>query len=176
VNILLPSLNQLRTISDRFTKLALADRTAHASISGLTASGPKLVLSANMHGCLRLGIQNDAMSISTTWTGLVNPELNPAQVEGGEESIRNHPTERMRRLGDKEGNSEEGWAKVRIDGRDWMRVMSVGRLGAEKVIACECFTLCCCDADWKGFCDDHALILYVFMDSGTMSDNSVLTV
>lgn len=90
-----------------------------------------------MHGCLRIGISTDAMNIASTWTGLTNPELDPNQYEGGTIDLENHPSERMKRLGDKEGKSDEGWAKVRIDGRDWSKVMSVGRLGAGRVIACE---------------------------------------
>lgn len=41
----------------------------------------------------------------------------------------------MRALGGEDG-AEEGWAKVRIDGRDWGRVLSVGRL-SPKVVACK---------------------------------------
>jgi HUS1 checkpoint protein len=89
-----------------------------------------------MHGCLKIGISTDAMNISSTWTGLTNPELDPNQYEGGVIDIENHPSTRMKRLGDKTGKSEEGWAKVHIDGRDWSKVMSVGRLGANRVIAC----------------------------------------
>jgi HUS1 checkpoint protein len=98
--------------------------------------GPRLEMAANMHGCLRMGIVTDDMGIKSTWTGLANPELDPAQYEDG---VENHPSERMRLLGDREGKSEEGWARVRIDGRDWSKVMSVGRLGAGRVIACLCY-------------------------------------
>jgi HUS1 checkpoint protein len=71
------------------------------------------------------------------WTNLTNPELDPSRVQGGEEGVRDHPTTRMRELGTADGTSEEGWATVRIDGKDWGKVMSVGRLGG-KVVACEC--------------------------------------
>lgn len=57
----------------------------------------------------------------------MNPALDPAQLSQGE--MHELPSERMRRLG------EEGWAKVRIDGRDWGRVLSIGRL-SPKVVAC----------------------------------------
>jgi HUS1 checkpoint protein len=135
VHIILPNLMQLKSISDRFTKLALASPGS----SGATSSvGPRLELSANMHGCLRVAIQTDALKIQSCWTGLQNPELDPSQYEGGEEGVAQHPSTRMRQLGDREGKSEEGWAKVRIDGRDWGKVMSVGRLGG-RVIACESF-------------------------------------
>jgi len=88
-----------------------------------------------MHGCLKLSIHTDAMNISSVWTGLANPELDPAQVEGGQEGLAHHPSTRMKELGSGDGRSEEGWASVRIDGRDWGKVMSVGRLGG-RVIAC----------------------------------------
>ena len=135
-HIKLPPLMQLKNISDRFTKLAMAARASSTAGTGLTAVGPRLELSANAHGCLRLRIRTDAMNISSTWTGLDNPELDPEQVDGGLESLQEHPSTKLKRLGDKTGKSEEGWATVRIDGRDWGKVMSVGRLGADKVIAC----------------------------------------
>ncbi len=183
VHILLPSLMQLKSISERFTKLALATKST-SSGSGLAAAanalGPRLELSANMHGSLRLSIATDALSISSVWTGLSNPELDPMQVEGGEEGIRDHPSTRMKALGGEDGGIEEGWAKVRIDGKDWGRVLSVGRLGG-RVIACEHQVyggeaLRYADS-FAGFCHEHALILYVYLsndDDG--ADESVLTV
>lgn len=143
VHILLPSLLQLKSVSERFTKLALATADGTGGRGGL-AAGPRLELSANMHGCLRLGLVTEGLSIASFWSGLVNPELDPSQVEGGEEGVREHPSTRMKRLGGEDGSGEEGWAKVRIDGRDWGRVLSVGRLGG-RVIACEWlsrFALC----------------------------------
>lgn len=132
VHIILPPLMQLKSISDRFTKLALAD-TKPGSAS--TAARTRLEVSANMHGCLKMSIRSDAMNISSIWTDLSNPELDPGQVSGGEISIAEHPSTRMKMLGSADGRSEEGWATVRIDGRDWGKVMSVGRLGG-RVIAC----------------------------------------
>lgn len=133
VHILLPPLMQLKSISDRFTKLALASTVTTGRMSG----GPKLEMAANMHGCLKMGINTDSMKISSVWTNLSNPELDPQQVEGGEDGIRDHPSTRMKELGSADGKSDEGWATVRIDGKDWGKVMSVGRLGG-KVIACKC--------------------------------------
>lgn len=131
VHIQLPPLTQLKSVSDRFTKLSLVSRASSAA----SKSGPRLELSANMHGCLKLSVRSDAMNISTLWTGLSNPDLDPAQFEGGEEEIANHASTRMKALGAADGKSEEGWATVRIDGRDWGKVMSVGRLSG-RVIAC----------------------------------------
>ena len=134
VHIILPPLMQLKSISDRFTKLALAGgRTG----SGTATTRTRLDMAANMHGCLKMSIQTDAMNISSVWTDLANPELDPSQVANGDIGIAEHPSTRMKLLGSADGRSEEGWASVRIDGKDWGKVMSVGRLGG-RVIACEC--------------------------------------
>ena len=134
VHIILPPLMQLKSISDRFTKLALADTKAG---SAMTTARTRLEIAANMHGCLKMSIRSDAMSISSTWTDLSNPELDPGHVAGGEDGIAEHPSTRMKQLGSADRRSDQGWAVVRIDGRDWSKVMSVGRLGG-RVIACRC--------------------------------------
>ncbi|KAK6004254.1 hypothetical protein QM012_009104 [Aureobasidium pullulans] len=151
VHIVLPPLLQLKSISDRFTKLAVSStKTPNGSsgFRGSTTRTPKLELSANMHGCLKLRLKTDAMDISSRWTGLSNPELDPTTVEGGEEGIAQHPSTLMRTRGDPEGISDEGWAVVRLDGKDWGKVLGIGRVGG-RVIAC--------------FCNEHALILYVYL-------------
>ena len=135
VHIILPPLMQLKSISDRFTKLALAHTKSN---NATTTSRVRLEVAANMHGCLKMSIRSDAMSISSIWTDLNNPELDPGHVAGGENGIAEHPSTRMKQLGSADGRSDEGWAMVRIDGRDWGKVMSVGRLGG-RVIACECY-------------------------------------
>jgi HUS1 checkpoint protein len=126
-HIVLPSLIQLKAISDRFTRLALSSSTNANVNSRSTANTPKLELAANMHGSLKLSIKTDALSIESVWTGLTNPELDSRQVEDGVEA---HPSTRLKELG------PEAWSTVRIDGRDWGRVLSVGRLGG-RVIACK---------------------------------------
>ncbi|KAF2002564.1 Hus1-like protein [Amniculicola lignicola CBS 123094] len=155
VHIMLPPLMQLKSVSDRFTKLALV-----GAKNGSTATRTRLEMAANMHGCLKMSIKTDAMSISSVWTDLTNPDLDPSHVSGGDIGLAEHPSTRMKQLGSADGRSEEGWATVRIDGRDWGKVMSVGRLGG-RVIAC--------------FCHEHALILYVFLPSDTAGEESVLT-
>jgi len=156
-HIILPSLIQLKAISDRFTKLALATSSGTMSRSANSiANVPKLELSANMHGSLKLSISTDVLKISSVWTGLSNPQLDPRQVEDGDEGLENHPSTKLKAAG------PDAWSTVRIDGRDWGKVLSVGRLGG-RVIAC--------------FADQHALILYVYLsnyDDGT--EESVLTV
>ena len=153
VHIILPSLIQLKSISERFTRLATIDTKTTSTTTTTTTStnplssappaptqtgsgtspSPKLELSANMHGSLKLAIVTDSLRISSVWTDLVNPPLDPAQLS--QTQIEQLPSERMRALGDDE---EAGWAKVRIDGKDWGRVLSVGRL-SPKVVACEWF-------------------------------------
>jgi HUS1 checkpoint protein len=133
VHIMLPSLMQIKSISERYTKIAATTATNPSAGSG---SSPKLELSGNMYGSLKISITTDALSISSVWTGLVNPELDAAQIEGG---LSNHPSTRMKILGANGG--DQGWAKVRIDGKDWLRVLAVGRLGG-KFIACEWFQSC----------------------------------
>ncbi|PQE08928.1 hypothetical protein CJF32_00002673 [Rutstroemia sp. NJR-2017a WRK4] len=151
-HIMLPSLIQLKAISDRFTKLAMATTVGGTrSVSSI----PKLELSANMHGSLKLSIRTDALNIESVWTGLTNPELDPGQLEDGEDGVENHPATRLKAAG------PDAWSTVRIDGRDWGKVLSVGRLGG-RVIAC--------------FVDDHAMILYVYLDNyDNGGDDSVLT-
>ena len=138
VHICLPNLLQLKSISERFTRLALTSKAG--SMSG-SAPGPRLELSANMHGSLKLGLKTDAISICSRWNDLDNPELDAGEVPGGSQGIRQHPTTRMKTL---DAESEEAWAKVRIDGKDWGRVLSVGRV-ASRVIACK-------PIGWARFC------------------------
>ncbi|AEO56803.1 hypothetical protein MYCTH_2058328 [Thermothelomyces thermophilus ATCC 42464] len=145
VHIQLPPLLQLKAISDRFTKLALTASSSSSSHGTATRGGgggtsnPKLTLSANMHGSLRLRLATDTLDITSVWNGLENPELDPAQLAV---PLDEHPSTRFREAG------PDKWATVRVDGRDWSRVLSVGRLEG-RVIAC--------------FVDDHALILYVYV-------------
>jgi HUS1 checkpoint protein len=152
VHIQLPPLLQLKAISDRFTKLAVASRVSSSGSSG--SVNPKLELSANMHGHLRLRLDTDTLDVESRWDGLENPELDPSQLTC---AIEDHPSTRFRNEGPNK------WATVRVDGKDWSKVLSVGRLDG-RVIAC--------------FADDHALILYVYVphhdDPG--ADDSVVTV
>lgn len=146
VHIQLPPLMQLKAISDRFTKLALTGANP--------SKAPKLELSANMHGSLRLRIATETTDICSVWSDLENPELDPVQLE---RPVEEHPSTKFREEG------PDRWATVRVDGKDWSRVLSVGRLEG-RVIAC--------------FADDHALILYVYVphyDDAT-ADDSVVTV
>jgi HUS1 checkpoint protein len=157
VNIFLPPLAQVKTISDRFTKLAVA------TTKGSSSSSPRLELSANMHGSLRISVKTDALNITSRWTGLVNPELDPAHFPDGSQGVRDHPSTKMKELAGPNGENEAGWSKVRIDAKDWSRVLSVGRVSA-RVIAC--------------FINEGGLVLYVYLpnDENGGEDESCLTV
>ncbi|KAJ5139366.1 uncharacterized protein N7515_004214 [Penicillium bovifimosum] len=181
VHIILPNLAQLKSISDRFTKLASTDTKSRqpgvmaldapgmhsASFNGSGAStaattlstntSPKLELSANMHGSLRLAIATDELRIASVWSDLVNPPLDPEQMS--QEQISQLPSEQNRMREAREGD-ESGWAKVRIDGKDWSRVLSIGRL-SPKVVAC--------------FINEMALVLYVYLPSTQDGAESCLT-
>ncbi|KAI1736694.1 checkpoint protein Hus1/Mec3 [Xylaria scruposa] len=152
VHIQLPPLLQLKAISDRFTKLAVASRASSSSTSTANVN-PKLELSANMHGDLRLRLDTDTLDVESRWSGLENPQLDPSQLTC---PIEDHPSTRFRNEG------PDKWATVRVDGKDWSKVLGVGRLDG-RVIAC--------------FADDHALILYVYVPhhDDPQADDSVVT-
>lgn len=148
VNITFPPLLQLKALSDRFTRLT-------SSSTSSSRSGPKLELSANMFGSLRLSVRTDGGSVSSEWTDLVTPELNPEQMSV---PVEEHPTARFREAG------PDRWASVRVDGKDLSRVLSVGRLEGRVI---------------GSFIDDHALILYCYIshfDEATVAEESVMTV
>jgi HUS1 checkpoint protein len=149
VHIQFPPLLQLKAISDRFTKLASTASTSASGASrgaggggGGSGSGshnPKLTLSANMHGSLRLRLTTETLDITSVWNNLENPDLDPSQLTV---PLAEHPSTMYKQAG------PDKWATVRVDGKDWSRVLSVGRLDG-RVIGC--------------FADDHALILYVYV-------------
>lgn len=154
VHIYMPNLAQLKSMSERFTKLAMA-----TTVSTSAKNAPRLEMSANMHGSLKLAIQTDALSIASQWTNLLNPDLDASQFENGSQAVRDHPSTRMRALGGPDGSNEAGWAKVRIDAKDWSRVLSVGRIST-RVIGC--------------LLDDTALVMYCYI--GDEDEESCLTV
>ena len=133
-----------------------------------------------MHGSLRISVATSSLKIESKWEGLQNPELDPGVVESGEEGVREHASTRMKGV---PAGDESGWARVRVEGRDWGRVLGVGRLGG-RVVACE-YSIrsgrgrrCRADSLLRlGFCHDHALILYVYLANGDQGvEESVLTV
>ncbi len=81
-------------------------------------------------------------------------ELDAAQLAM---PLDQHPSTKFRDAG------PQKWATVRVDGKDWSRVLGIGRLDG-RVIAC--------------FADDHALILYVYVpqQDDASAEDSVVTV
>lgn len=139
--VVLPSLMQLKAISDRFTKLAASTESGSGRMTS-SSHIPRLELRANMHGTMKLSIATDALDIVSVWTGLTNPDLDPSQIEDGR--VEDHPSNRMRERG------PDAYAMVRIDGRDWGRVLSVGRLGG-RVVACQ----------WSCIAEDFLLMIQI---------------
>ncbi|KAL8866804.1 MAG: hypothetical protein Q9174_006073 [Haloplaca sp. 1 TL-2023] len=136
VHIMLPSLLQLKSISERFVRLASpSSAKGGVSFNASDTTSSRLTLSASSFGEFKIGVSTPALKIESKWSGLVNPALDPGVVEGGEEGIRMHASTRLAEKG-----REEAWASVRVEGKDWSRVLGVGRLGG-RVVACEEFSL-----------------------------------
>ncbi|KAG8531983.1 uncharacterized protein KY384_003619 [Bacidia gigantensis] len=184
IHILLPPLAQIKSVSERFTKLALSSHqlTTHSASSsrrGGATQGPstadapssasRLTLSANANGEFKIAVETPSLKIESKWQNLTNPELDPAQIEGGEDGVAGHASTVMK---ERAARGEDSWASVRVEGRDWGRVLSIGRMGGgSRVVAC--------------FCDGHALVLYVYLEDqeafggggvGEAEGGSVLTV
>lgn len=119
VHIYLPLLSQLRAISERFNRL-----TQSSSSSSSAVSSHRLLLSANMQGEFKMRIDTDAVKVESLFRNLVNPELDPTQIEGG---LENHPSTRRDRA---------EFAEVRVQGKEWVRLLKVCSI-AKRVIACE---------------------------------------
>ncbi|PWW80482.1 Hus1-like protein [Tuber magnatum] len=133
VHIILPSLYSLRSVVERFNKL----------------DASRIAIAANMNGEFKMRLDgNDAVKVESVWTGLMNPLLDPEQVPGG---VENHPSTTREK-------SEFAW--VRVDGKEWGRVLKVGGI-SRRVVAC--------------FCEDHALVLYVYLTDQEDEDSAVLT-
>ena len=157
VHILLPSLLQLKSISERFTKLASSTMTSSSSsAAAASASSPKLELSANMHGSLRLRSATDALNISSVWTGL-------SSVSMGKTGAGSYQW--------------ADWAARSLPVRPSPFFASLPAPGSPSPS----------DGQHAGFIDDLALVLYVYLSNDDDSrsnagggvgegDDSVLTV
>ncbi|CAK7202120.1 Checkpoint protein hus1 [Sporothrix eucalyptigena] len=172
VNIVLPPLLQLKAVSDRFTKLAhttsgggggggssglglapvgfssTAGGGGGNGTTGGSGAGPKLEISANMYGMLRLRLVTDTLSVETVWNDLENPVMNEDMLTV---PLEEHPSTRYREAG------PDKFATVRVDGRDWSRVLSVGRMDGARVIAC--------------VIDGTALVLHVYLSQPDEPDD-----
>ncbi|KAL8731225.1 MAG: hypothetical protein Q9181_004368, partial [Wetmoreana brouardii] len=73
VHIMLPSLLQLKSISERFVRLASPASTStktNTSFSGADGGSTRLVLSASPFGELKVGVSTPALKIESKWSGL----------------------------------------------------------------------------------------------------------
>ena len=77
-----------------------------------------------MQGEFKMRIETDAVKVESLFTNLVNPELDPMQIEGG---IENHPSTRR---------DKAEFAEVRVEGKEWVRLLKIYSI-AKRVIACE---------------------------------------
>ncbi|KAI5806626.1 checkpoint protein Hus1/Mec3 [Peziza echinospora] len=141
VHIILPSLSQLRAISERFNRIALSQASG-------SRDNHKLLLSANMQGEFKMRLDTDAVNVESLFRGLMNPELDPSQIEGG---LENHPSTRR---------EKEDFAEVRVEGKEWVKLLKVYSI-SKRVIAC--------------FCENHALVLYVYLTDVEEDHSAVLT-
>ncbi|KAI5820121.1 checkpoint protein Hus1/Mec3 [Pyronema omphalodes] len=136
VHIFLPPLSRVRGITERFNKL---------STFSLSEDRYKLLLSANMAGEFKMALVGAEVKVESKWHDLQNPVLADSENREGHPSTVRSQTE---------------FAQVRVDGREWAKVLKVQGL-SRRVVAC--------------ICDDQALVLYVFLTEEADPDQSVLT-
>ncbi|KAI9828002.1 MAG: hypothetical protein M1819_006845 [Sarea resinae] len=128
-------------------------------------NAPTLTLAATMHGHLRLSLTTPHLTIASTYTNLTNPTLvlpTDPESEPDENAPFSPTSSSVPRNANAEANANEktpqpphpsalkaahhpsdpdpesaaaSWSSVRIDARDWGRVLSVGRMGG-RVVAC----------------------------------------
>ncbi|KTW26512.1 uncharacterized protein T551_03429 [Pneumocystis jirovecii RU7] len=94
-HIILPSLSQLRYISERFRAIS-----------------NKIFLKANMSGEFQIGVVSDSCKIETKFKDLINPELDPCAVK----DISKHPSQ----IRDK-----KAFVTVKVSVKDWLNLLQV---------------------------------------------------
>ena len=62
----------------------------------MVGTGTRLAIAATPTGLFRLALHTDTLNLSTTWSGLHNPELDPREIPGGAEGVANHASTRMK--------------------------------------------------------------------------------
>lgn len=140
-NIYLPPLPQVRGIAERMMKLA----------AGAGGDG-KLVIGANWNGEFLMRMDGgDMVKVESRWGGLQNPITAEDDEEMGGGS-------RIEAMGEEE---KARFREVRIDGREWVRLLKVGVL-AKKTVAC--------------LIEGRALVIYVWLTEEGERDETVLTV
>ncbi|KAJ3289563.1 hypothetical protein HK104_007379 [Borealophlyctis nickersoniae] len=130
VHILLPQLHHVRTITER-----------------MKAIGTHLLVSANMSGEFTLKVETDAVKVETFFKNLINPELDPSQVDVSEQPSMNR--------------NPHTFAEVRVDVRDFAKFLHSSVINPRNVV--------CCIIEGIG------LMLYVYLGEGTDGDDGAFT-
>eukprot|EP00842_Homolaphlyctis_polyrhiza_P001539 jgi/Hompol1/2386/HPOL_001444-RA len=129
VHILMPPILSVRSIAERMKSV-----------------GQRLVIAANMSGQLTMSVSNDIVKIQTFFKDLVNPLLDPDQVD-----VSTHPST---------GRNKSDFAEAEIDIRDFIKFVQCYQLHPSKI-------LCCIN-------ERHSLIFYVVVgddEDGEMLDD-----
>ncbi|TGZ84816.1 Hus1-like protein [Ascodesmis nigricans] len=131
-NICLPPLTQVRAIAERMMKLSSAGNDG------------KLILAANWKGEFLMRLEGGEMvKVESRWRDLQNPVT--------------EDSDQQQDLSDEEASR---FKQVRVDGREWVRLLKVGVL-ARKCVAC--------------FVEGRALVVYVWLTEEGDRDETVLT-
>ncbi|KAF3273223.1 hypothetical protein TWF970_009259 [Orbilia oligospora] len=115
--VMLPPLNQLRGITDRYVKM-------------VGANG-RIVVEGNNNGVLKMKLDAEAVKVESEWRGLINPVVGE---DGGMEWEDGEEDEEDEELNTQE---KERFSKVMVDSRDWAKVVRVSAAG-KRVIAWLC--------------------------------------
>lgn len=109
VNIYLPNLGQVRTITERLNRLSTG-----------STDPDRLVLAANNRGEFKMAFESPDVRVETKWADLHNPELANSEELAGQQSNARDASE---------------FSQVRLDGKEWAKVLKVSTLG-KKAVAC----------------------------------------
>lgn len=130
VHIMMPPLGSLKTISDRMKSLSSA-----------------VVIEANMAGEFVMKMDTDAVSVETRFEGLINPELDPTQVDLSQQpSMTRDP---------------KAFASVRVDIKDFLKFLATHLVNPSNVVCC--------------IIEGHGLVFYVYVggaEGGMLGDDS----
>lgn len=133
VNIFLPSLAGMKGVAERFLKVVQAE-----------GGEGRILLAANGRGEFRMRVEVlGVVKVESVWRELQNPVL-----EGAEE-------------GSTAATADGSWKEVRVDGKEWCRVLRVSAL-ARRAVAC--------------ITSGSSLVLYVFLTEEGDPDLTVVTV
>ncbi|CCG85051.1 protein of unknown function [Taphrina deformans PYCC 5710] len=133
--------------------IVLLPALAHLSqISApLRSLSDKLVLRGNMNGEFAIGIRTPAVSTSTLFQNLTNPQLGADEPGQQQDEGEAQPAQARDKM---------AFCTLKVDAKDWCNLLRIGSV-AKRAIAC--------------FCEGHALVLYVYLSEDEDAHNSVIT-